>query len=177
MTVQPVKAVATFAAGAPGLDSEGFFRLREWACALGTSFVAVARRMELEQARPVSFWDGVYAATHDDTRAFLVRHEDGIFVFSEGIGFSDISDRLSQPGSAYSIRIDARAQFLCCRSVGGRCVREVSSHTELSMLDRETILSLASAWGPDPRALLRAAPRGMLYDTRTRRRREYAAGS
>ena len=155
---------------------------------LGSSLPKVALALELEAGRAVCFEEGIAAAQRDDSQAFLIPHENGVFIFYEGVGFSDFADRLSHPGSAYTIYLDApRVEVWCSRSIGGRPVREIAKAETLEQrgrpaenepsfengIDRTSVLDLAATWGPDPLGLVKRAPRGLLYETGSRHRRSW----
>jgi hypothetical protein len=171
---------------------ELFFYVREWACRPMSTREDVTRALELADgnAKDVSFVEGI-AATETQRRVFVVSFEEAVFVFAKTLGFSNAADRLSRGGpaerSAYSIYLDdKRTNILCSRSLAGQIVRQIAYNDGFSqdgtpgpgeptfvssdpddpyegIVQLDVVLDLATAWGPDPRKLVRGAPHGWLY--------------
>jgi hypothetical protein len=169
-------------------DPEHFFYVREWGCAPSTSLDAASQALGLVAGAEVSFADGIGAVEDEAQRTFVVEHSGAVFVFARGVGFSDFHERLSRGSSktAYVIFLDdKRINISCSRAVNGATVRQIgcadgdafdegaraAGEPELDpeSLGQEGVLALATAWGPDPKALVRAAPRGRLMSTATPR--------
>jgi hypothetical protein len=163
------------------MDPQSFFYVREWGCRPGATVADVVSVLGLRAGEEAAFGEGTARVERDRgyELVFVVPHANAVFLFARDIGFSDFAERLSASGGdAYVIFLDdKRGNILCTRSVDGTLVRQlqdaqgafeqegepVAGEPRVSHLDDETVLALATAWGPDPRELVRAAPGGTMY--------------
>jgi hypothetical protein len=154
-----------------------FFYVREWGCALSRAPEQVERALSLTPVREAGFAEGVDAEADNPELVFAVPFRGSVFLFCEGIGFSDYHERLSRPaGQAYTVFLDAkRYNILCSLAVDGRTLRQVGVNDDGSFdegpgalealhpsLGESEVLDLVATWGPDPRALVAEALAGRL---------------
>ena len=165
-----------------------FFYVREWACRPGATPEEAARALALVDGEPMTFAAGIAEIERAPDRVFIAPYAGAAFLFAQQIGLGDLHQRLSRTGSgaAYAVFLDdKRYNILCSRAVAGQTVRELALNDDgfsqegaaaaneppfhsADDLSGPSVLALAATWGPDPRALIGAAPPGWLYSTARR---------
>jgi hypothetical protein len=145
-------------------DPETFFYVREWLCKVGGKRDQLATALGLAKPTELDWVDGILDVDRDRRYVFVVEYGDAVFVFAQGnLVSTDAGARVTRGGgSAYTIFLDDRhANITLQRAIDGQL--QAAAAPGDAPLNEDRALALAASWGPDPRELVRARPRGWRY--------------